>query len=187
MDCLLLRERGLLYKNILGKFDFYLNSHIMHIWIAIALNLWLSGIDLLVPHSISVATDSKFPFLPTWTPWTISNLHADFLVDSCCIKVRASLQDPKFWATVDILTTAYVHLRVFTNLKDEALKQDLPITWRYTYQFHNLVMERVAPIIEVVIENCWYSRMGEYISVSLKIEQRLRTAKIQDHLKGKGN
>jgi hypothetical protein len=39
------------------------------------------------------------------------------------------------------------------------------------YQFSNLVMDGVAPVIEVVVENSWNTRVSEYVCISLEKRQ----------------
>ena len=46
------------------------------------------------------------------------------------------------------------------------------------YQFHNLVMRGVTTIVEMVIEHCRYSRMSEYIGISLHVSLKIRDCKI---------
>lgn len=36
------------------------------------------------------------------------------------------------------------------------------------YQLHDLVMNGITPIIEVIIENCWHPWMCEYICIALE-------------------
>jgi hypothetical protein len=58
----------------------------------------------------------------------------------------------------------------FEKLDYGKLKEDNSICENsyIAYQFHNLVMHGIAPIIKMVIKDCWHPGMREYICIALK-------------------